>query len=273
MLFMPELAEVEYYRRQWTVPDNCRVERVALHAAKRLFRDVDTDRLCSGLVGQTMTLSATHGKQMYFRFGDQYWIGVHLGMTGKLRMEGAGFLPGKHDHLVLYCEGGHTLVFSDPRMFGRVRFAVGNSEPDWIAGLPPEVLSEGFTYERMSEFLERRGKAPIKAVLLMQEMFPGIGNWMADEILWRARIAPGTRAGQIGSRYRRELYARIKEVCEDAMAVIAPDWATPPDRWLFNHRWQDGGTCPQTGALLVREEIGGRTTCWSPKWQRYRGRG
>jgi formamidopyrimidine-DNA glycosylase len=37
-----------------------------------------------------------------------------------------------------------------------------------------------------------------------------------------------------------------------------------PDSWLFNHRWENGGLCPKTGVPLVREEIGGRTTCWSP---------
>ena len=44
--------------------------------------------------------------------------------------------------------------------------------------------------EKVADFLQRRARAPIKAVLLMQERFPGIGNWMADEILWRAAIHP-----------------------------------------------------------------------------------
>jgi len=43
-----------------------------------------------------------------------------------------------------------------------------------------------------------------------------------------------------------------------------------PDTWLFNHRWAGGGRCPRTGVPLVREEIGGRTTCWSPGRQKMR---
>jgi formamidopyrimidine-DNA glycosylase len=63
----------------------------------------------------------------------------------------------------------------------------------------------------------------------------------------------------------------LQEVCRDAMRVIAPDWSRPPEDWLFNHRWRDGGICPRTGRPLQREPIGGRTTCWSPAWQCYRG--
>ena len=101
----------------------------------------------------------------------------------------------------------------------------------------------------------------------MQQAFPGVGNWMADEILWRSRIHPKILAGNLNTYKRKMLYRRTQEVSRDALKVIGSDWNTPPDNWLFNHRWKDGGSCPQTGAPLKREKIGGRTTCWSPKWQ------
>lgn len=91
---------------------------------------------------------------------------------------------------------------------------------------------------------------------------------MADEILWRSQLHPATRAIQLNRAKRELLYGKLREVCADAMAVIGADWSTPPDTWLFNHRWKDGGRCPQTGVALKRETIGGRTTCWSPKWQK-----
>lgn len=268
---MPELAEVEYYRKQWALGFGRAVRGVELNAGKRVFRDVDTQVLAGGLIGQRLTRSATHGKQMCFVFGDRHWLGVHLGMTGKTCAVAGDYTRQKHDHLVLQMEDGVNLVFTDPRMFGRLRYAESAFDPDWWAKLPPEVLSDGFTFGRMERFLERRGKAPIKAVLLMQEVFPGIGNWMADEILWRSRIQPATRAAEIGPRKRVELFNTVQGVCADAMRVIGTDWGTPPDSWFFNHRWKGGGTCPQTGMPLTRAEIGGRTTCWSPKWQTYRG--
>lgn len=265
---MPELAEVEYYRKQWLPAIGQSVTGVQLNAGKRIFRSVDTMALQRDLRKQPFVDAATHGKQMCFRFGECHWLGVHLGMTGKTRILPSGAKADKHDHLVLRMSGGCSLAFSDPRMFGRILYSRKDKEPSWWALLPPEILSDGFTEDRVNEFLSRRRRSPIKAVLLMQETFPGIGNWMADEILWRTRIRPAKPAGEIGAKKRRTLYHCIREVSEDALRVIGTDWSFPPDDWLFNHRWKDGGRCPKTGVPLKREQIGGRTTCWSPKWQR-----
>lgn len=263
---MPELAEVEFYRKQWDVGLGCVVTSLEVNRSKRLFRGVSIDAMLTQLVGKRLEGSATHGKQMCFFFTGGIHLGVHLGMTGKLRHEAPEtFSRFKHDHLVLHMEEGQVLVLSDPRMFGRVQYA--SEVPDWWQGLPPEILSEAFTFDRMHTFFERRSRTVIKSALLMQEMFPGIGNWMADEILWRSRIHPGVRAGELDRSRRELLYRHIIEVSRDAMRVIGTDWGTPPDTWLFNHRWRDGGRCPETGGELIREPIGGRTTCWSPKWQ------
>lgn len=264
---MPELAEVEYYRKQWSPGLGQKVSAVQLHSDKRLFREVDTDALVKSLPGQTLKSSHTHGKQMLFVFGSLHWLGIHLGMTGKTFTQVSNYVPTKHDHLVIELKSGPKLVFADPRLFGKVRYAQGRTPPDWWSQLPPEILSEAFTEAHMERFLVRRASAPIKAVLLMQETFPGVGNWMADEILWRARLPPATRCGALKPGQRRELYKRLRQVCRDAMEVIGSDWSTPPDDWLFNHRWKEGGICPQTKCPLVREKIGGRTTCWSPEWQ------
>ncbi|MFU8847221.1 MAG: Fpg/Nei family DNA glycosylase [Opitutales bacterium] len=264
---MPELAEVEYYRKQWSSGMGQAVAAVHLHADKRIFREVETDALMCDLPGQKLKRSEAKGKQLCFVFGDEYWLGVHLGMTGRTFVQEAGYCPEKHDHLVLEMTSGINLVFRDPRLFGRILYRQSKAAPAWWAELPSEILSEAFTEALMQGFLQRRAKAPIKAVLLMQETFPGIGNWMADEILWRARLHPATRAGEITPAQSTELYRRTREVCRDALEVIGRDWSTPPNDWLFNHRWKDGGLCPRTGCPLVREKIGGRTTCWSPDWQ------
>lgn len=265
---MPELAEVEYYCNQWRPAIGKKVVSVRLNAEKRVFRGVDVAKLQVELLGQLLVDAATHGKQMCFRFGSSNWLGVHLGMTGKTRLRVVDGLAEKHDHLQIRMSDGGVLVFSDPRMFGRILYANTESLPLWWNDLPSEIFSDEFTEERVNEFLNRRARSPIKAVLLMQAMFPGIGNWMADEILWRARIRPDRKAGQLEPQERVLLFACIQQVTADALRVIAPDWGTPPNDWLFNHRWKDGGVCPKTGTSLRRESIGGRTTCWSPKWQR-----
>ena len=262
---MPELAEVEYYRKQWNPGLGKLVREVRLHPKARIFRGQDTKSLIECLTESRLISSESRGKQMLFRFA-RGTLGVHLGMTGELRVEAADFAPGKHDHLVLI-QARRSLVFTDPRLFGRILFEPGKVDPAWWLALPPDCMSPDFTAERVVLFLQRRRGAPLKAVLLMQECFPGVGNWMADEILWRQRLHPATRAGRLSSKSVEQLHEAVVALCREALAIIGTDWSDPPDSWLFNHRWKPGGYCPRCGLELERAAVGGRTTCWCGRCQ------
>lgn len=271
---MPELAEVEFYRRRWAAGHGDRITTVLVHERARLFRDCDPRALGRGLTGATLRDSAAAAKQMLFRFGADKWLGIHLGMSGELRVEPADYAPAKHDHLVLR-QARRSLVFTDPRMFGAVLWHEGAQPPVWWTDIAPAVLSEEFTPAVVRDFLQRRRRAPIKAVLLMQERFPGIGNWMADEILWRARLAPQRTAGALTAAEQRTLHRECRQVARQALRVIAgvggklpPDLNVHiPDAWLFNHRWEKGGRCPRCAAPLRHAAVGGRTSCWCPECQ------
>lgn len=264
---MPELAEVEFYRNEWSAGLNQPVLKVYLHAKKRIFRGTSTDLLARSLPKTIYKNSVCSGKWMLFNFKPSSWLGVHLGMTGSLSVGSPLYQPLKHDHLVLY-QKKQCLIFTDPRLFGRINFERNTKVPLWWQALAPSILSTEFTKKGMNEFLKKRARSPIKAVLLMQERFPGIGNWMADEILWRAKINPRRTSMSLDESELECLWKQLRHVCRDALRVIGTDWSEPPNSWLFNHRWKAGGLCPLTGCKLVRETIGGRTTCWSPKHQK-----
>jgi formamidopyrimidine-DNA glycosylase len=319
---MPELAEVEFFRKRWhQAARGRRIVRVHTHDGKKLLRGIDLPALRRALTGATLESSEARAKQMLFRFSSGAQLGIHLGMSGDLTVAPASHVPRKHDHLVLFTAGdgdaapkkpalseangprspgrgegaaapdasrlrpgpsraeGHALVFADPRMFGRVLFHRGDDPPAWWTKIAPALDSPEFTFAAVAAFLRRRARAPIKAVLLMQERFPGIGNWMADEILWRAAIHPARLAGSLDQTEVRTLWRECRGVARRALATIAgPGDYLPPDlnahipqTWLFWHRWEDGGRCPKTKQPLRRAEIGGRTTCWSPARQTLRG--
>jgi formamidopyrimidine-DNA glycosylase len=264
---MPELAEVEFIRKRWDAGLGHAVERVELHARAAVFRGADAGAIAKHLTGTKLQSSATAAKQMLFRFSDDNWLGIHLGMTGDLSAEAENYIPKKHDHLVLR-QKGRALVFSDPRMFGRIQFSHGPAAPEWWTSIAPAILSDAFTVKAVADFLQRRKRAPIKAVLLMQERFPGIGNWMADEILWRAAIHPKQPAGSLTPPEIRRLHKECRWVCKAALDTIGRTFEHPPKTWLFRHRWENGGRDPKTKTPLERAEIGGRTTCWSPARQK-----
>jgi formamidopyrimidine-DNA glycosylase len=264
---MPELAEVEYFRRRWDLGFGCRVTGVALHPQKRVFRGSDVEALKKALTGSRLIGSEGHGKQILFRFSGGASLGIHLGMSGQLRVDPAGFSPGKHDHLVLL-QQERCLVYSDPRMFGRVRFALGKGVPEWWRNLPPAVVSPKFTLAVLREQLQRRRRSPVKAVLLDQSVFPGVGNWMADEIMWQIKLHPATPAGELSVSQERDLWRASRAVCRTSLKTIGIDWAEPPKNWLIHRRWQKRGRCPRHDTLLERTAIAGRTTAWCPVCQK-----
>ena len=263
---MPELAEVEYFRRQWNDGLGARVTAVLLHTAKRPLRGLEAAALSRALTGATLNSSDTRGKQMLFRFSGDGWLGLHLGMTGSLRVEDADFTPRPHDHFVLR-QSARTLVFADPRGFGRVLFHCGPAAPEWWTRLPAPPHDVSFTLERFRHILRRHSRAPLKAVLLRQDRFAGVGNWMADEILWRAGLHPQTRPAQLGAAQEQRLWREIRFVCRGALRIVVKDYSDPPVTWLFPHRWRDGGQCPRDGEKLRRAPVGGRTTAWCPRCQ------
>src|SRR5574343_504033 len=127
---MPELAEVEFYRRRWASGHGQKILRVATHPRARVFRDCAATALADALRHHTLVDSTTAAKQMLFQFSGSRWLGVHLGMSGELSVAPPDHAPGKHDHLVLY-QREQALVFRDPRMFGAVRYHHAKTPPAW----------------------------------------------------------------------------------------------------------------------------------------------
>ncbi len=263
---MPELAEVEFYRKQWSRGLKQKIRSAHANGGKRIFRGINVKRLIETLEGTTFLESRAHGKQMLFRFSKDVWLGLHLGMTGKLRSEDVPFTPLKHDHLVLN-QKEQALVFSDPRLFGRVLFSEERAEPEWWTKLPISLSSEAFTYPVFKTFLQRHCKAPVKAVLLLQNGFPGIGNWMADEILWQSQVHPRLAAGEIEAQKLKKLFEKTRFIVRQSLKIIGEDFSDPPKSWLFLHRWKKKALCPRCKEVLQHATIGGRTTCWCPNCQ------
>lgn len=265
---MPELAEVYYHSSIWKKSQGERFDLGWLHEGTRCSRLLDGGGLATRLEGAVLLAGYTHGKRMLFAFSGKVFLEVHLGMTGSLHRLDTDYAEEKHDHLALRSSES-ILVFRDPRQFGKLALheTKEGDFPDWWTALPPEPHHEAFTRERFESLLGRRRNAALKPLLLQQELFPGVGNWMADEILWRSRLKPDRRLGSLSGGEREKLFIETRWVCREALAIIGKDYSNPPKSWLFLHRWKDGGTCPVSGTPLRRDTIGGRTTCWSPAVQ------
>lgn len=262
---MPELAEVAYFASRWASGLGQKILRVHTGPKPRFFRATPASAF-TALTGTTYRSARTHGKNMMFEFSKGLWLGGHLGMTGELLTAPAGHEPTAHDHLVLYTKTT-ALIFRDFRMFGCVTLEESeNGPPASWQELPPEIHRPGFTTARVAEALKRHARSPIKAFLLDQAWFPGIGNWMADEACYQLRLHPATPSGSVDPAALRKV---LRAICQKSMKTIAINWSDPPASWLMTHRWKDGGLCPGKTCRtpLVREALRGRTACWCPACQ------
>jgi len=204
---MPELPEVE------TV-----VRSIAAHLAgrgivsarftSRFVTPGSRAKLAQRLAGRRIESVTRRGKFILIAL-DQGTLTVHLGMTGKLLLEGAA---GEHTHGVFTLDDG-LLLYHDPRQFGRIEWSRG--VPARVARLGPEPLE--VTFEEFRARLRRKTK--IKALLLNQTFLAGMGNIYADESLFAAGIHPLTIASKLTETRAKKLYHAIRSILAHAIQL------------------------------------------------------
>ena len=128
-----------------------------------------------------------------------------------------------------------ALAFVDPRRFGRIRLCAKPLKEPPISELGFDPIICMPTLDVFKELVLKR-TCPIKALLLDQTFSAGVGNWVADEILYLSRIHPEQRCNTLDVEQLSTLHHQTSEVCRIAVSVNA-DADKFPDDWLFKHRW------------------------------------
>jgi formamidopyrimidine-DNA glycosylase len=248
---MPELPEAERARQ---------VLETALH---RTIADVDDadgyvcrphqpGEIAAALVGHELVAARRRGKFLWLETDDGPTLGLHLGMAGHIVVDDDARTPSRWDRFALTFDDGSRLALRDKRRLGRARI-----DPD-IAHVGPDAADIGRT-----EFRERigRGHTTIKARLLNQGAIAGVGNLLADQVLWQARISPRRDTGSLSvddlDRLRRELRSALRSAIRQGGVHTG----------TFVRARREERVCPRDGHHLDRATIGGRTTYWCPECQ------
>jgi len=202
--------------------------------------------------------------------GDSLPIGLHFGMTGRLVVDGhamigqLSYASGRDaqewDRCVLFTEPPPTVGadvpavrLNDPRRLGRVTI-----DPD-LSGLGVDIFE--ITAPVLAAAMARRSIA-LKAALLDQGVVAGLGNLLADEVLWWSALSPHRRANSLDLREAKRLTAAIRRRLPimlrrggSTTGVLSPDVRAAL------------GACERDGQPLQRATIGGRTAVWCPAHQ------
>jgi formamidopyrimidine-DNA glycosylase len=219
------------------------------------------------LLKAKVTACKRKGKYLWLELNKKPWPIFHLGMSGSYVLTKE--LPKKLGisvKLVLQASNGAYLIFRDPRRFGRVFLVRDPSKEKPLNSLNHDVLTNPPSTKEVMEIFKGR-KAPIKALLLDQNLFAGIGNWMADEILFQSGLSPKRKALEVTHAEAARIAAKIKSVTKLAVKVGADD-EKYPKTWIFHHRWGKKGEAVSTGDEIKYETVAGRTTAWVPSKQR-----
>ncbi len=203
----------------------------------------------------------------------QFYLIVHLGMTGWLGVRRPDDPVAPHTHAFFELENGHELRYTDIRRFGQIRLvpAEGKDAFSERLGKEPLEISAG-------EFSKRLAgrRARIKALLLDQRVFRGIGNIYADESLWQARIHPARLAARLNqaelARLRTAIRRVLQHAIEDRGSSISNfvDAEGQPGEYQQRHRayGREGQPCFRCGTKIKREVIAGRSSFFCPRCQR-----
>ena len=251
---MPEMIEVEYYRRVAERAVGRTITTVLAPDDWYLKGGTTASALRAALRGVTITSTDRVGKLLLLETTGPT-LGLRFGMTGRLLVDGQGpiekleYSSGRQDpvwiRFALGFARGHTMQLEDPRRLGGVELspAVGHLGVDALVVKPVEL---------------RRAigasRAPLKAWLLDQSHVAGVGNLLADEMLWQAGLDPARPALSLDDAEAKRLHTHLRRTIT---RLMARGGSHTGDLQVARVR---GAVCPRDGAPLLRRTIGGRTT-------------
>ena len=279
---MPELPEVETVRRGLQPHlEGRRIARLVLN--RDGLRWKFPPDLVQTATGATVTGLRRRSKYVLLDLDREASILIHLGMSGRMLIEGAGvgdfhrdlsILP-RHDHVVFETDEGTRITLNDARRFGMVDLIRGSSPLLDVLG--PEPLEDDFTGAVLAAAFEGR-RAPVKAALLDQGVVAGLGNIYVSESLHRAGIDPRRAAGRIGRARLDALVGHIRDVLSEAIAAggssLRDHRQATGELGYFQHSFRvydrEGAPCPRPGCTGTIHRIvqSGRSSFWCPSCQR-----
>ncbi len=230
---MPELPEVETVRRGLEpAMAGQRFKNVTVRRHDLRFPvPADFSNVLRGRKVQSLT---RRGKYIVVHLDGERGFGLHLGMSGRVRVfpKGTKREKGAHDHIIFEMENGGVIVFNDPRRFG-MAFLTGDKWEDekFFKAMGPEPLEDVFTPDGLRAKLKNK-KASIKAALLDQCVVAGVGNIYACEALYDAGIHPARAAGSLTRAEAGKLVKAVRAVLKRAIEAGGSS--------LRDHRTTDG---------------------------------
>jgi formamidopyrimidine-DNA glycosylase len=174
--------------------------------------------------------SLTRGKEVHEAAAKGRWLFVPLEpgyvlvfgeCGGKILLHEAGSpMPEKY-HLQLTFEDGAFLT-AMTQMWGAMELYEAGKEQErqYIKDMRTTPVDPGFTFDYFSTLIDellQGEKRSVKSLLTQDQLIPGLGNAIAQDILFQARLHPRHALADLGTGQRRDLHAAILDTVREAI--------------------------------------------------------
>lgn len=210
--------------------------------------------LAERLDGRRLESVEAVGKNLLLSFEGGLVLRSHLRMRGRwqVRARGSRGWTGS-PWLVLRGPEHEAVLWNGPvlELTGRA-----------VRRLGPDILAEPPDFERMIENLRREHPSrELGDALLDQRLVAGIGNLWKAEALWRARMSPWARLGEVGED-------EFRRVLEEAARLMRGSLDGGREERAIYRR--AGRPCPRCGGPIRSrgQGDGNRTAYWCPRCQK-----
>ena len=251
---MPELPEVEMFRRYF---DETALEQKIsdVHISHPKVAAGQEEQLMS-LIGDQFAKSQRWGKNMFVETINSRTVFMHFGMTGHLEYYHSSVETPKYARVIFRFDNGYNLAYVSKRMFGRIGLTDGVSEYVTSKSLAQDAMD--ISKEQFIDGLASK-KKNIKTALLDQNVTAGVGNWIADEILYHAKIYPTSPTQDLSKKQLGTIFDKMQEIIGMAIEVEAVRESLP-NHYITRYGRKGTITCPNCNSPIERTEVGGRGT-------------
>ena len=250
---MPELPEVEIFKRYF--------DETSLHQKIKGVqilhpKVVESPQLDEVLTGDAFESSRRWGKNLFVLTNKGKTANMHFGMTGHLEYYHHSVETPKYTRVVFQFENDYNLGYISKRMFGRLGLVAGVDQ--YIADKSLAVDALEIDLEGFTENVQKR-KKNIKAVLLDQGTAAGVGNWIADEILYQSRIHPSSPSQSLNPQQISTIYGHMQGIIQTAIDTDSVREQLP-DHYITRYGRKTTISCPNCQNDIEKTVVAGRGT-------------
>ncbi|MFA0962099.1 Fpg/Nei family DNA glycosylase [Roseivirga sp. BDSF3-8] len=259
---MPELPEVETFKTYFDATSlHQKISKI--ETDDPVVLSAPADEIKKAAVGQSFEKTERIGKYLFAHLSSGKVLVFHFGMTGHLRYFKDKEDTPKYTQILFSFQEGFHLSFIIKRKFARLGLADTIEEYRRKKKLGTDATE--LTPSELGEAFSGR-KVAVKTVLMDQSVAAGVGNWIADDVLFQIGMHPEKPANELTKDEVEKVYNKLQDILKLAIEKDA-HYSEFPDYYLVNHRSKKA-KCPHCGKPLQNIKVGGRSTYFCPARQK-----